>query len=462
VEELMKKIFLISSLVFMMFSVSGVFASQMDYITNNSPEYLKNPAGRNAATNSADAAANNPAGTRALGDGLYVNLSNQIILKEYAMIDKANDGEYESFKTDPILPNLYLVFNPKGQDWNLWSHIGVLGGGGGLVFPEGGPVGNNMLIGVMAKIETDAMFSGAFAGYFSGTTNPAEIMPALQKYNFDVVQSSVQICQSLGSSYAITKDLTVAAGIRFVESKKKNEINYATGGASKDKLVDIELNAWGVGGIISVNYKPLSNLNLALTYESVTKLEYDVESKMNGTSAEGLLSTMLTTGIGYEDGKKMNIDMPHRIIFGASYEITKDFVISACFHGIIRAGGVDMEKGTNDSSMIDVEKFAYEVGTGFDWQIAERINWGFGFTYDCINAKEEYFRESTFKPDLFVIGTGLSFKIDERLSATLAVSQLLFFDTENDNAKAYSGAGKDLKFTKIGTSVGVGVQYKFL
>jgi len=479
----------------MMLATGSAFASMVDYVTNNSPEYLKNPAGRNAATNSADTAANNPAGTIGMGDGFFVNASSQIIIKTYAVEDQTG-GEYESYKTDPVVPNLYMVYNPKGQDWNIWSHVGVLGGGGSLIFPEGGGVGNRMILGAMAEGDRQAALGYHGAGMddvktpfsklsyneitggmsldptltpASGAAYAAYLMPMvggpLQMYNFDVVQSSVQICQSLGSSYAITKDLTVAAGIRFVESKKKNVINYATGGAAKEKLVDLELTAWGVGGIMSVNYKVLPNLNLALTYESVTKLEYQVDSKLDGTTPEGALSAGLTSGLGYEDGKKFNLDMPHRVIFGAQYGVTKDFLVSFSFHGVFRTGGVEMEKGTNNSDMITVEKFAYEIGTGFDWQITDRINWGLGVTYDCINANEEYFTESDFKPDLFITGTGFSIKVNDRLTANVAVSQLFFFDTKNDKAKAYDSTNpfaQNLKFTKTGTSIGLGLQYKFL
>ena len=215
------------------------------------------------------------------------------------------------------------------------------------------------------------------------------------------------------------------------------------------------------------------DLNVAITYESVTKLKYKVDSKKDSSNpldAEGQLSKELTAGLGYEDGKEFNLDMPHRFLFGARYNITKDFEVSVTGQIYIRDFGVDMERGTSDSNMIHVKKWAYEIGAGFDWQITERINWGAGFMYDEMNADEEYFTESTFKPSLFITGTGFTLKMNERVNVNLAVSRLFFFETENKKEKAYAGANyvaagaqKDLIFRKEHSwSIGIGMQYRFM
>ena len=64
------------------------FASNLDYATNNGPEFFRNPAGRVSAQDSADIATNNPAGSIRMGTGLFVNVSNQTIIKKYTIRDK--------------------------------------------------------------------------------------------------------------------------------------------------------------------------------------------------------------------------------------------------------------------------------------------------------------------------------------------------------------------------------------
>ena len=52
-------------------AAGSAYASNLDYATNNSPEFFRNPAGRTSASDSADIAANNPAGTVRMGFGIF-------------------------------------------------------------------------------------------------------------------------------------------------------------------------------------------------------------------------------------------------------------------------------------------------------------------------------------------------------------------------------------------------------
>ena len=113
-------------------AAGSAFASNLDYATNNSPEFFRNPAGRTSAVDSADIAANNPAGTVRMGEGLFVNISNQTVIKKYTVQDRATGQNYYSKEPDLIVPNLYAVWNPKGSQFSFWSHVGIIGGGGSL------------------------------------------------------------------------------------------------------------------------------------------------------------------------------------------------------------------------------------------------------------------------------------------------------------------------------------------
>ena len=65
-----------------------------------------------AATDSADAVNFNPAGTAFLpDDGLYLNFSWQLILKDYKI--KYEGQEYGSTKPTPFLPAFYAVYKWK-------------------------------------------------------------------------------------------------------------------------------------------------------------------------------------------------------------------------------------------------------------------------------------------------------------------------------------------------------------
>ena len=80
----MKKLlaFLCAFALFFCFT-SSVMAGGIDNKTNWSVEYVRT-FNRNAATDAADIALYNPAGTVKMEDGLYGNLSPHYIKKEYA------------------------------------------------------------------------------------------------------------------------------------------------------------------------------------------------------------------------------------------------------------------------------------------------------------------------------------------------------------------------------------------
>lgn len=437
------------------FAASIGFASNLDYATNNGPEFFRNPAGRSSAQDSADIATNNPAGTIRMGEGLFVNGSNQMVIKKYTIEDKSTGQDYESKEPDLFVPNLYVVWNPKDSHFGLWSHVGIIGGGGTLYYPDGAPVVNRVIAAGMAGVDAaaakQALLSGnaAYTTPFSGlTANNFTSMAGLlgayniakNKYHFSVLQQSYQICQSLGATYSVSDKISVAVGSRVVESSKTNKIYQSVGVESKQKFIDVEMNAIGVQGIFGVNYRPISNLNLALTYETVNKLKYTVNVKSNGTDEWGMLSKSLTDALGMEDGKKFNYDMPHRFTAGATYAIIPNLELTFCGILYINDGmGVEIETGTNDDHSLQyINTYAYEVGAGFNWKFDKQVVWSAGCVWDNLNQNDEYMNEVNYHPNAFVVNTGFMFLVNENLNVNIGFGRNFFPVVDNDKSEAYN------------------------
>ena len=141
------------------------------------------------------------------------------------------------------------------------------------------------MAGVDAAAAAKAGYNSAYATPFSGITANnfttaagmlASYNAAKNKYHFSVRQKSYQICQTLGTTYAASDTLSFAIGARVVESTKQNKIYQSVGVDSAQKFIDVEMTATGVQGILGVNYSPVPELNLALTYETVNKMKYKV------------------------------------------------------------------------------------------------------------------------------------------------------------------------------------------
>lgn len=438
---------LILSCLILFSAAANAFASNLDYATNNGPEYFRNPAGRISAQDSADIAANNPAGTIRMGDGFFVNVSNHTVIKKYTIEDKQTGKNYESNKPDLFVPNLYAVWNPAGSKINAWSHVGIIGGGGALYYPDGAPVVNRVIAAGMAGIDAGYAALGV-NGPFSGLT-PAQIAAdggitayntIKNKYHFSVMQQSYQFCQTLGSTYSVADNLSVAFGARVVESTKTNKIYHSEGISSSTKFIDVEMTATGVQGILGVNYRPVSPLNLAFTYESVNKMKYKVNVKSNGSDTWGKLSQTLTDALGMEDGKSFNYDMPHRFMLGATYDITPSFDVTIGSILYINDGfGVEIETGTNDSHELKyLNKYAYEIGIGYDWKITKQIVWSAGVVWDNTNQNSAYMNEVNFHPYAIVVNTGFMFKVNEKLNVSFGFGRNFFPNTSNNSSKAYN------------------------
>ncbi|MDR2739857.1 MAG: hypothetical protein LBB68_08520, partial [Treponema sp.] len=138
--------------VLVLFTQPGLFAGSIDYLTNQSAKWLISPS-RNAATEGADIANYNPAGTALLPKGLHLDLSNQTLFKLYtndgvkltpatgqSMGLTASDDTFKPEMLTPALPNLYAVYNfgrLGAGNLALFFQGGVTAGGGDLDWQDG-------------------------------------------------------------------------------------------------------------------------------------------------------------------------------------------------------------------------------------------------------------------------------------------------------------------------------------
>ena len=153
----MKKLLFIALLCIL---AASLFAGGIENKNNMSAGYLRNPS-KNTETKKPDAVFYNPAGTAFMEEGLYIELGNQFLFKEYmhdATEIAAVDDKYKS--TDPVLlyPNGEIVWN--AGKFALFGALGVAAGGGAAEYSDG----SITTIGAMLNFKQgvyDAMGAGA-------------------------------------------------------------------------------------------------------------------------------------------------------------------------------------------------------------------------------------------------------------------------------------------------------------
>lgn len=145
----------------------------------------------------------------------------------------------------------------------------------------------------------------------------------------------------------------------------------------QDTIFDSEMTALGYHGIIGVNVKPVKELNLSATYESLTKLEYEVgiNKDLSNTTAAFAGKQALQALSGYEDGRKFEFDLPAKLQLGAEYALTETFKasVSALYYftnwgTYEKPTAATAMTGARNVTSYDLEP-AYEVGAAFFAQI---------------------------------------------------------------------------------------------
>ncbi|MCR5762373.1 MAG: hypothetical protein K6G00_03195, partial [Treponema sp.] len=124
------------------FSTALIFAGGVENKTNMSTGYLRNPS-RNAEFQRPEAAFYNIAGTAFMDDGLWIEIGNQFVLKEYTheLDDDSLKSTFNTYNIDTsssdttsvwLYPDVDLVFHKK--DFAGFFNFGVYAGGGSLNF----------------------------------------------------------------------------------------------------------------------------------------------------------------------------------------------------------------------------------------------------------------------------------------------------------------------------------------
>lgn len=156
------------------------------------------------ATTDIDAVFYNPAGLTKLQDGFHISLSNQTIFQKQTITSTfpyLNNGEYVGNVSAPLFPSVYLAY--KTGRWAFSLGLNVIGGGGSANFESGVPM---MEVPIAALVPSFADM---------GVTG----------YSVDMAFSGKSAYWGLqaGVSFAMTDNISVFAGARYVMAKNTYE-----------------------------------------------------------------------------------------------------------------------------------------------------------------------------------------------------------------------------------------------
>ncbi|MEO7425143.1 MAG: hypothetical protein ABI036_08140 [Fibrobacteria bacterium] len=382
---------LTSCLAISLACASAPLAGSVDNRNNNSVEFLRTTS-RNAATEGADIAVYNPGGATRLRDGLHLSLSNQTIDK-FNRHTLANPNiAYESRIATPFYPTGFAVY--KRNDWAAFAAFSYPGGGGELEYDKGS------------------------AAVFPLQTNLSFMDPPRNAVTY---LRSVYFGFTLGGTWAPAEWVAVSLSGRAVYAR--NDI-YVDAGAdlppgNTDKIVDHMEEARGATGVLGVDFFPTSRWVLALRYEAVTSLEWEVQkSSLNldsvikdpGTRAGyiGLLRKSLRA-----PGAKFQRDLPAVLGVGAGYLILPEMRADLSLNYYFNAS-------TDWSGAEDLHDDGYELSFALEYDWAIPLTTSAGALYTVTGAGRDSYQIENPALDSYTLGLGARYAFNDRLGLTAA------------------------------------------
>jgi long-chain fatty acid transport protein len=385
------------------------YGASVDALANSTPAYFGNPAQN--ATLTTEAAYYNPAGLVHLENGNYMTIGGQLSDTTYEM---ENGNNYKG--NDPIGMIPSLAYIHKSGNKAFYANVGGAAGGPTLDYKDGVPLINKLLSANNLTGEGTVEGKNAY-----GMAN-------------------------LGTSYRINNKWSVGAGVKYIYALRTIDIEIKdTPGGALDGTYEAERTAQGFGGTLGVNYKASDRLNMALTYNTKVKLEFESDSSGSGNlgaafDAGKFDKTALAPII---DGDKRWRDLPAELKYGVAYKMTDKWTVMG--------GGNYYFVSEADTDGKDGFENGWDANIGTEYQVSERWTLTTGYNYAETGATDETFNDTEFALDSNIYTVGAKFQQTPNLEWTFGTMYAAYIDHEVDG----------VNYSKNIIAYAIGASYKF-
>jgi long-chain fatty acid transport protein len=189
--------------------------------------------------------------------------------------------------------------------------------------------------------------------------------------------------------------------------------------ASKDITVNASESGTGITPILSANFSPLDNLDIAVKYEFKTEL--NLKTKVTNNEGGGI----------FVDGQTVTGDMPAMLSFGVDYRPVKRLLLSASFDEYFDKD-VDYD-GSPTININEIDKNFVEYGLGVEYGLTEKLRISAGWAHTETGVNLNYQSDQSFSTNTDSFGGGFGYRITPMIDVNLA-GQYTFY---NDGKKPY-------------------------
>lgn len=448
----------------MMFSVTSAFSGGILENTNQSVNFLRNPA--RDATIDIDGVYSNPAGVVFMDEGWHLEFNWMMVhqdrdtwsgysLPGYGDLFKYNannptteaTGYRRKFEGDvdvPIQPSLFLALNKKG--WSFQFGFGFVGGGGGCEFGKG-----------LGSFESLVALSGIQAFANAGM--------ALKNYTMNsyLKGTSYDLGLTFAAARKLTDKLSISLGLRSIillNSYKGylKDISYTTTNGltipSDEYLLDCKQKAFGIAPIIGIDYKINEHWNIAAKYEFQTNLEAKTTADNNEKFNQ--LAGVSSSFEDYLDGAKSKQDLPAYLAVGVQYSPMKSLRLCGGYHRFF-------DTATRQYLSSEVRN-TNEMNLGVEYDINKTIDISCGMQRTWYDVNDSFESDASFILNSYTLGCGVGINLSKIVKLNVAYFQTNYSNkeiTEQTPLNESVSMTSSIKYRRTNRLLGLGIDIKF-
>ena len=409
-------------------SASPLFAGGIDNKTNWSAEYIRT-LNRNAATDSADIVAYNPAGVMKMEDGFIGSMSVQYIDKKYS--NKVGGTDLES-QEPSYLPGLFLLY--KKDRYAGFFSFTIPGGGGYVDYSQGN---------YTTQYAAALLNAGVYGGF--GINGPQHFEAESYYYGY-----------TFGGAFKINDMFSVSLAARYIDAHREAQgyviMNQGIPGESTHNA-DYEEDADGWGGIIGLNISPTDELNIGMRYDTRTDLDFDQQVNQDVNSlVPGL---RLLPFLGVNNGASVSRNLPAIFALGISYKISPKIRVETDLNYYFNnsAGWEDTVPTPRDPSDVDD---GYDIGLAIEYTFNNKLKGSLGYIHTETGIEAKNMLPESPELDADTIGAGVAYECIPDMILNFAIGNAFY---QSDSF--ISSIGSEIEYEKNNFFLALGVQYKF-
>ena len=503
-----KKTLTVGLLLTMTVAASPAWAGGILTNTNQSIDFLRNPA-RDAAIG-LDGVYSNPAGVAFLSDGLYLGFNWQYAHQTRTVtstnplfaLGRKNGGAttktFEGVADAPVIPSIQAAYNVN--NWSLQFNFSVPGGGGKCEFDQGlgsfeSVVGNiaNMLqplgatgydmdgymqgrqyyfgfqLGAAYKINPNLSVYGGLRLLYGDASYKAKISNIMvntaggyvdfssfmQQATATVDGGASQVAAGLGQveagiSQYQAAGLDVPAELIAQQAQLTAQLTQLQG--TRQSLAALQKYNEGVNlkcDQTGLGVAPVIGIDYKLNdrFNFAAKYEFKTQMRMKNNSTVNEASEIPAVN-KFRDDESVDEDAPALLTVGAQWSIQPDVRLNLGYHHFFDK---DAQWYGNTQQLLDHD--TNEFLAGVEWDINERLTASLGGQLTRYGLTDQYMNDMSFVVDSYSFGFGANYKLNDRVTLKAAYFQTNY---ETYDRKDYPTAGLSDSFTRTNRVFGLG------